>query len=579
MSWPAIRSTGAPCPRLATRLEHADTVADRILGGPFTAALTTWNVLLFAVWLPQYLTWPWWTDLDHFATFAMAWDRGVLPYRDLPSYQFPGEYYLYWFIGKAFGWGRTAPLFAVDAALLAGFGVALAAWSRRRFGRALPGVAAFTLFLGYYLDLGYDLAAQRDWHATLSAALGIFALEAIPGRRGRLLSALGLAIALSIRPHVIVLFPAYLLAIDESARPSDGDWSLTRRAVLEWAAMLAGFLVIAFAPLIAAGIVDDFVRGLREAAPGGKYNRLTGAVLLSRMVDQLTAHTVLLCVAIALMVLSIPARASHKTLPLTKGELEGVPRRAARPCSEPPSIPPPRGGTAEMLGAQSRTAATWLVAMLGAWFYKPLSPIAHQYLTHHLTLIGSVVVALLIARVMVMEMPRGSSTLRLVAILLIIHLTLPAYPRFADIDRSLDVLTQEESWELPRRAPDLGRSSRYAWSDYRDTIVYLRNHVPPGDRIANALRGLSALNGPTARLPAIPEVSLSWFEAVKDRPELEAMYIQTLQQTPRSVVVWSPGEEDAKSSFLPKRLIAYIRRAYRVQARFGSIEIWARRSS
>ncbi len=122
VSWPAIRSNRMPWPSLATRLDGVDTVADRILGGSLTAALTTWNVLLSAVWLPQYLTWPWWTDLDHFGTFAMAWDCGVLPYRDLPTFQFPGEYYLFWVVGKVFGWGRTgAGSSAVDAALLAGF--------------------------------------------------------------------------------------------------------------------------------------------------------------------------------------------------------------------------------------------------------------------------------------------------------------------------------------------------------------------------------------------------------------------------------------------------------------------------
>src|SRR5450631_1979680 len=40
-------------------------------------------------------------------------------------------------------------------------------------------------------------------------------------------------------------------------------------------------------------------------------------------------------------------RASHRTLPLAKGELEGVLVRAARVARRPPSIPPPRGGEAD----------------------------------------------------------------------------------------------------------------------------------------------------------------------------------------------------------------------------------------
>ena len=81
----------------------------RLIGDPLSVALAAVYLLMLASWVPQYLTWPWWNDLDHFATFAMAWDSGLRPYRDLPSFQFPGEYYLYWAVGKACGWGRTAP--------------------------------------------------------------------------------------------------------------------------------------------------------------------------------------------------------------------------------------------------------------------------------------------------------------------------------------------------------------------------------------------------------------------------------------------------------------------------------------
>src|SRR4051812_24987556 len=167
-----------------------DRLSARLLAGPLTAALGASYILMLAAWVPQYLTWPWLNDLDHFDTFAMAWDGGLLlPYRDLPSFQFPGEYYLFWLLGKSFGWGRTAPIYALDAALVAAIGVATAAWSRRVLGGALPGVVGYGLFLGYYLDLGFVVAAQRDWHASFFAVLGLFALEAFPGRVGRVASA------------------------------------------------------------------------------------------------------------------------------------------------------------------------------------------------------------------------------------------------------------------------------------------------------------------------------------------------------------------------------------------------------
>ena len=65
-----------------------------------------------------------------------------------------------------------------------------------RVGPALPGAVGYGLFLCYYLDLGFVVAAQRDWHASFFAVLGLFALEAFPGRRGRVASALAYATAL-----------------------------------------------------------------------------------------------------------------------------------------------------------------------------------------------------------------------------------------------------------------------------------------------------------------------------------------------------------------------------------------------
>jgi hypothetical protein len=44
-------------------------------------------------------------------------------------------------------------------------------------------------------------------------------------------------------------------------------------------------------------------------------------------------------------------RVSHRTLPLAKGELEGVPHDPCQSGREPPSIPPPRGGKHEVFDA------------------------------------------------------------------------------------------------------------------------------------------------------------------------------------------------------------------------------------
>ena len=143
---------------------------------------------------------------------AQEWDSGVLPYRDIRSYNFPGHIYLHWILGKLFGWGHMSVFYAVDAMALLLLGAIVIAWSRRRLGQSLPGTAAYLIFLAYYLDASFDNVAQRDWHSPLCATLGLLLLETWPGRHTRWLSALLAAMAFTIRPQVVLFLPALLVA-------------------------------------------------------------------------------------------------------------------------------------------------------------------------------------------------------------------------------------------------------------------------------------------------------------------------------------------------------------------------------
>jgi hypothetical protein len=104
----------------------------------------------YTVWLPGYLTWPWWADHDVFATMALGWDAGLRPYRDLLGNNFPGTIYLFWIVGKLCGWGNRSAYNAFDALLLGGLGVAILAWSRRRFGTWLLGAVTVLSVTTYY---------------------------------------------------------------------------------------------------------------------------------------------------------------------------------------------------------------------------------------------------------------------------------------------------------------------------------------------------------------------------------------------------------------------------------------------
>ena len=102
---------------VATRVEAEGKDPHRFFQA-VTGLLIGLAALEYALWLPQYLTWPWWADHDVFATMALGWDAGLRPYRDLIGNNFPGTIYMFWIVGKLCGWGNTSAFNAFDALLL-----------------------------------------------------------------------------------------------------------------------------------------------------------------------------------------------------------------------------------------------------------------------------------------------------------------------------------------------------------------------------------------------------------------------------------------------------------------------------
>jgi hypothetical protein len=498
---------------------------------------------LLLAWAPSYMTWPWCRDEDTFATLAQWWDRGILPYRDVRGYNFPGHIYLHWALGKLLGWGRTVSAFYVlDAALVVGLGVALVGWSRRRLGGALPGLVSYVAFLTFYLGLEYELVAERDWHASLLAALGLMAAEVWPGRRGRLASALAMALALTIRPHAALFLPAMALAVAAGA-PS--PWASRARALGLWAATLAGLLLLGFAPILLSGIADDFLRGLRIASFGGPYGRATPEQALSAF------------------------RAQFLRSPLLLATLAGVLTTAA--------LGPP---------ALRRSARVWALALFGALCYGPLHPVQHAYLAHPRELFPAIALALPVA--WLVATPRLARPIRFLAVLLILHEVMPVVPRFCVPSESLRALGPLVRGEEPSQPPPgIGRffhrdspsTDHYPWDDYRALLAYLRRATGPATIVANVLRHVPhpSVNGPTGRIsPFLAESGICYMWLIDE--DLDARFAAELESAADSdaVVVWCPGEVEPDTHLKLPKLTAVIHRRFRPEARFGRIEVWRR---
>jgi hypothetical protein len=506
----------------------AEHFAAWVLRRPLRAALGAVCVLQLATWIPHYLTWPMWADHDVFATMAHAWDGGQLPYRDLLSNNFPGAIYLFWVLGRTFGWGQSVALYGFDVTLLVALGALLLLWSRRCFGSILAGLIAYAAVLSFYLGLDFTQTAQREWHGSLFAVFGLLLPQTWPCRPGRIASALVMALALTVRPHAVLFLPALLLTVSEPYR-RDGA---TGKRLAEWSLAFGLFLAAGFAPLIWAGVLDDLLRSIPVFGYGPGAGGRTMHQRIEHIVPQL----------LNLKVLAIPA--SVLLLAFASG------------------------------GVVQRLAMIWLVALFGALLYEPLSPFHHAYLTHPLWLVWCVNAGIL--GHLISTAPVTSPSVRLVVMLLLLSTTVVPKPRFCSVRGSLRgaaaLLAAGEPQHLP---PGYTHAfyyvPHYPWEDYRATLNYIRRETDVETRVANVLHG-AAITGPTARLSAFPAESTTWLDVVA--PGDEDKFIQSLERTPNSIVVWMPSD---KRLLDRPRLVSVVRALYEPSVRFGEIEVWRRK--
>lgn len=520
-----------------------DSISVKALGDALAAVLLGVSVLMLACWVPHYLVWPWWIDTDHFAITAQAWAAGIRPYRDQIDFNFPGPTYLMWAFGKTFGWGKTLPLYAFDASMLLGLGLVLTHWARARFGSRLPGLTAYVVILAYYLDLSVTLVAQRDWYATLFLVLGLMTLETWPGRAGRVAAALAFGLSLSFRPYGVLFVPAYVSALRENSKEPSGSPRSFAMAVVEWGLLTSLATVLAFSPLILAGVFDDFLRSLAMLRPGGAYSRNSSGEFLERLRQVVVQTRYFPTLAMLALVAALG--------------------RSTTACA----------------------ARTWALAMVGVAFYKPLSPIAHNYLNHSFILVGAVGLGPVVA--WILEETRLQAAVRLLMIFSVLATFVTHVPTQCDPAWSVEVLRDLARNRAPSEAPPGVRgmfldathgSFTYGWTDYCATIDHLKRTTDPTTRVANVLRNFPypAINGPAGRLTVFASASaipwLLWFGSERE----EEFALALANAKTGTVVVWAPEEIATEPNLVAGRLTDVIRRCYLPEAKFGVIEVWRR---
>ncbi len=507
-----------------------------LLGGPLAVLLGLLAVAQLASWAPQYLSWPWWSDHDAYATVAFGWHLGKLPYRDLLCNNFPGQIYVFYVLGRLFGWGWTPSIYLFDAALVAVLGGVLVLWSKRLWGSAIPGLVGWLSFAGYYFELDYSQTAQRDWQGPCFAVLGLLLLQIQPGRAGRIASAALLAAGLAFRPQVVFFAPAFLYAIvrDDGFKklPNAGQFKI----LLEWFSSLALAFCIAFAPLLIAGVGGDFVQGVRKAGTGWNNGGL-GTIVKGFLVEATNLKLWIVAAALGLVGAQSSAR-----------RYRGI-------------------------------SAVWIVALLGVLFYRPLSPIQHAYLKHPLTLVWTINAAVVSG--FIIHMRNLAPSLRLTSVLFVLAMQASGRPTFCNPDWAPIALKSLMAKQDPEPSPlgyrhnlSVQKAPPYHWRDYRNMLAYLRMNVSEGTHVANVLLRMPAVTGPVARLPVFPAESLEWLLV---DPTDEFAFAQALSRDEDSVVVWAPNQVEVEPSFQLELLEPVVRKNYELEVRFGSIEVWRRK--
>jgi hypothetical protein len=515
--------------------DKADTLIRRYL--PLGLGLLC--ALQFAAWAPHYVTWPWWTDHDVFATAARAWDAGVIPYRDFRLNNFPGTIYVFWVLGRLFGWGATIPLYAFDAFLLALLGGLLCVWSLKQFGHALAGAVSYALFLSYYLGLNYSLVAQRDWHAAFLGAAALIILQTWHTRPAWIAAGALFAIGLSIRPQVILFTPAVAAVMAFRIRDF-GDRSL-EPAVTLFVTSATVLLLLSY-PLVRAGAFASFVASATSLVQSGGYGDMSTAAMMRRFAFSVAP----------VRMIAVPA-----ALGLVWASLDTSSRR---------------------------TAIAWSIAYAGALAYSSLGPRDNPYLNHPVMLMWSMLAGILAAAV-VNEKPAGAPSLSLAVVLLVLASGVTLRPAFTDRGRALAAVRLGRAANASR--PPAGYTSggvlsssssytaRYDWRDYRAVLEYLAS-LPPDVKVANALYGAPALTGPSGRLSAFPAESIAWLLIVRRADE--PVFADALQRAVDSVVVWSPSEIRRSGNPPLPQIFSTVHEYYEPDRQFGEIEVWRRRT-
>lgn len=527
-----------------TWLKNSDRLTHLTLKCLAPASLATVTSLMFISWAPHYLFWPMWMDNEHFSLSAHFWDSGIRPYRDTYDFNFPGPIYFFWTIGKCFGWDNPMMVNLMDVAVLLSLITLLIIWSQKNFKTLVPGLFSSALIFRYYMSLNFGLVMQRDWHVFFLGASSLIVTQTLHSRLKWIIAGALLAMAFTIRPHAVLFLPAVIASVfTESAD------SINKRNNLV-SLIISGLtgLLIAWSPLLISGIFDDFLAQLLQELFHGHYTDHKKPPLYRILGDELNrnvAFTALTCLAFIVL----NARQHQNAV---------------------------------------KTWPPWAVAFISLLYYKPLSPVMHDYTEIPFELLSCCVLGLFLG-LSISENQLNAKKMRflLVATLIWIRFYFPGWPVMANFNASLMAAGSlahgtQLHFSPPGcmdSLPDPGkRLGKFRWADYQDLLRYIREQTSSETRVVNFILydPFPTLNAPTGRLTLWPcgegVLWLSWVD-----PSLEQEFANRLKGDEPTIVILRDEIEGWPPRNRFPKIERTIRQRFEFRTRFGDFQVWARK--
>ena len=230
-----------------------------------------------------------------------------------------------------------------------------------------------------------------------------------------------------------------------------------------------------------------------------------------------------------------------------------------------------------------RPARTWALALLGVFFYKPLSPWPHAYLDQPIALIRAINLALLVAWLLTTHRlaawARLATAGRDACVLRAGRAQVSAPPpRSLRGARDRSFGARIRSQKPPGCGNQFGRligpGEWYRWEDYRPLLAYIRASTPPETRIANLLWNVPYPPRQWPRRPAHPLPRRGRLHPPLDgRSQLG----RGLCRDPGAEHRHPRGLGAGKANPFFPELDRTVHEWYRPVARFGAIEVWRHR--